>query len=217
MSDQGRPASGICFSLIIVVRYALMFRFSFIFLVLVIIGLILTNVIEVKINYAKVKDLPGTVMAFIQNGAMIERVRTQGIWWKRLVEQRFGKDDSRRLELAWLYVKTDADNLVSLISEPSPAAPKILPQTKLLEKSLSLARELENKVSIEVSQQFRAESVEALTSVQNAHNALVRLQGEYAILQKTTDDIARKAGFTPGAATSPFSISPSPTSVPLRF
>lgn len=161
-----------------------MLRSSLFFGIVVAVILIATGVLEVKFHPDRLVDIPGRLTTIVQDGDFVERGRAQAVWWKRLAEQRLVGDDARRLELAWLYVKTDAERLKTMLEKYQDQPEKLLPQASLLVKSLELGRTREHGLSSEKLQQLSHKKEEALAVVSEIAGGLQNSQNKQAVIQE---------------------------------
>lgn len=142
-------------------------------------GLILGDVVEVSVHRERLGGLPARLSAHVSDAGTWEQMRALGIDLKRRGEQALASDERRKMELALLYVKTDAERLAALI-EKKGEADAIAPQAKLLVKSLERARQAGGTVAIDVVADVRDQSREAFGLARASLEHLQTLGEEYA-------------------------------------
>ncbi len=156
----------------------------FIFLLLTaVIGLMLTGVIEIKINTAKLASLPATLASFSKNKSALEQGRALLVNLKRKGEQMIITDKAKKLQLALIYVEKDAARLRELASkENNPAV--LVPQADSLIKSIELVRNRSEEAPVQSVAELKTESATAFQDALLALGMLKDLHEDYKEIQQ---------------------------------
>jgi len=155
-------------------------------LILVAGGAIATGVLEVKVYPERAAQAPGQFVQYIASGNFFEQGRALLIGLKRKFELYAAQEDDQKMEIMLGFVRQDAARLEKLVtSDPSPQ--KIVPQTKMLAKSIEQAQEQGAKLSEGALAELRGPSEEAF---EQAANALARVEELQRRVEEGAQDLA---------------------------
>jgi len=158
-----------------------MSKFGWLVIILIIGGLIISGIVEVRINKEKLFSLPDITSSVVREKASYEQGRAYAVGLKRRAEQLVVQNKEKRLVLALLYVKSDAARLQELIdkNQDSQKATILLPQSELLIASIGLVRRTAEKAPTSVVADLKQESEESFTQAKEALQNLQALHEEY--------------------------------------
>lgn len=187
-------------------------------------ALVLGGVIEIRFHPAKIKDLPGAVLAAARDGSLYERSRVQVTALKRQVESWLIKDDQQKLTVALSNVERDSQRLQAL-SEKGAKDSALAAQSSLLEESLNNVTEISQTVSLDDLMSLKDKVATAIGNAQNTldtiqewHNRFGRLSDTFATARQALERQIGQLGEVAGTSTT---ASPSPetepSSIPLKF
>lgn len=141
-------------------------------------GALWAGVIEVNFKPKPLPEIPAVANTLLKEKATFEKTRAYLLGLKRKGEMVVIRDKEKRLVVALLYVKNDAVRLEELIANAA-SQESILPQAKLLVKSLSLVRLNAQKAPVEVVASLKQESSKTFAQAQTALGGLQKQNEEY--------------------------------------
>lgn len=163
--------------------YKNMSKLLILFMVALVSVLLLTGIVEVKVQPQKYIDIPDIASSVVKEKTTVEKGRTYLVGVKRKIELFVIQDKEKRLVLSLLYVKTDAERLKELIAK-QVTAPALLPQAELLISSIDLVRKNAEKAPVEVVAGMKAESTKSFTLAQEALGGLQMQYEQFEVIHK---------------------------------
>jgi hypothetical protein len=157
--------------------------------IVVVVALVMGDVVNVSFDVGKLKELPSKLREAATNPAASTRVRTQLVQLKRSAEQMIIKDDKRKLELAALYVKGDAERLQEMLNDESTSPDVILPQAELVQKSFARFQEQASKSSPELLIETRNGTAEALARAKEAIEKLRQAEERFETIKEKLERV----------------------------
>lgn len=148
------------------------------------VALTIGGVLEIKVHPEKVSGIPGKISSLVKDKSTLEKGIVYATGLKRRGEQFIIQDKEKRLELALLYVSTDAARLRELLNKPANSPETFLPRAELLIASLEQVRMRAEETPVEVVASLRKESAKSFQSARQALGQLQELHDEYANIQK---------------------------------
>ncbi|MBI1833452.1 MAG: hypothetical protein HYR90_01375 [Candidatus Andersenbacteria bacterium] len=188
----------------------------------VIAAALLTGVVEVKFHFDKLVSAPGTLTRMAVNGNLLEQGRSLVVNVKRYTELYSAQDPAQKMEVMLGFVRQDATRLDELVQKGA-SSEKIVPQAKLLAKSVEQAREQAWKLSEGEREELEGISQEAFDEASKALATIQGLQQEAEEnsrqLADIAEDISQKEGEVAGSEdkVEEKSVTPSPSAIPLQF
>ncbi len=153
-------------------------------IVAALVALTISGVLEIKVHPEKVSGVPDKISSLVKDKGTLEKGRVYATGLKRRGEQFIIQDKEKRLELALLYVSTDAARLRELLNESENAPEVFLPRAELLIASLEQVRVRAEETPVEVVASLKQESVKSFQSARQALGQLQELHNEYANIQE---------------------------------
>lgn len=187
----------------------------------VIATLMIGNVVEVSWHPEHVVEIPGNIAVLVTDSRLLGANGSKLTEFKRRAEQLLVHDKDRQLEIALLYVKTDANTLQQLLAKKDTVDPKqITAAAELLEKSITRLQEISGQVSPEKLAQFQRQSSEVLAAAGQAITSLQTNPQLTWLVQSIAEKIAelKPAGEVAGS----HNVEPTPNpsaveTIPLKF
>ena len=177
--------------------YKSMSKLLVFFIVAFVAVLLLTGIIEVKVQPQKYIDIPSIANSVVKEKTTVEKGRAYMVGAKRKVELFVIRDKEKRLVLSLLYVKTDAARLKELIAK-QVTAPALLPQAELLVNSIDLVRKNAEKAPVSVVAGMKAESTKSFALAQEALGGLQEQYEQFEIIReeftRLTESLEKQIG-----------------------
>ncbi len=148
-----------------------------------------TGVIDVRINFEKLGDLPGTVQQALGGGAFLSQAEYYVTTWKRKAETSFANSDDKKFELYMEYVKKDTETLKDALDAKKGPDTVIL-KSKLLNESLAQAKEIVEDITDESLEEVRDAWIVILAAANAELGRLSDLADEYKKYQEEIEKIA---------------------------
>jgi len=195
-------------------------------IVAALVALTIGGVLEIKVHPEKISGVPVKVSSLVKDKNTLEKGIVYATALKRRGEQFIIQDKEKRLELALLYVSTDAARLRELLNKSENAPEIFLPRAELLIASLEQVRARAEKTPIEVVVSLRKESAKSFQSARQALGQLQELHDEYANIQeefaRLTQSLEKQIGDLNIEESNQESVAgtkdePNPSKIPLKF
>lgn len=177
-----------------------MFKIKILSLLIVaaLVALTLSGVLEIKVRPEKVSGIPGQLSSIVKDKSILEKGMVYATGLKRRGEQFIIQDQEKRLELALLYVSTDAARLRELLNKSANPPETFLPRAELLIASLEQVRTRAEETPVAVVASLRKESAKSFQSARQALGQLQELHQEYTNIQeefaRLTESLEKQIG-----------------------
>lgn len=197
-------------------------------IVAALVALMFGGVLEIKVHPEKISGVPDKISALIKDKGALEKGRVYITHLKRRGEQFIIQDQEKRLELALLYVSTDAARLRELLNKSENSPENFLPRAELLIASLEQVRMRAEETPVEVVASLKQESAksfqlarQALGQLQELHNEYTNIQEEFArlteSLEKQIGDLGLEEQSEEKESVAGAKDEPEASKIPLKF
>ncbi len=165
-----------------------MSRLAIIIAAAVIAVLIVSDVIEIKLNPERLAQVTTAMNQSASSKGVLAEVRSFGVRLKRKGELFLADNANRKMVLSLGYVETDTERLNSIIdTEETPKA--IVPQAELLVDSLQQVKDFTAAASADALAEVTDRSREVLAAASTSLERLKQLQEEYQWYQERLADV----------------------------